>query len=119
MVAIEAVEDVPDEYAGPLPAWRVDFGDADATTVYVDARLGRVTARRSTTWRVYDLFWRLHVMDYDDGADFNHPLIIAASSVALLVALSGLVLLVSRMRQSLRATLATRRRHLGAPARAR
>jgi uncharacterized iron-regulated membrane protein len=49
-------------------------------------------------------------MDYDDGADFNHPLIIGASAVALLVAISGLVLLVSRMRQSLRVTLSTRRR---------
>jgi uncharacterized iron-regulated membrane protein len=106
--------DAPDEYGGPLPTWRVRFDDTDATTVYVDAVAGRVTARRSTTWRVYDLFWRLHVMDYDDGADFNHPLIIGASAVALLVAISGLVLLVSRMRQSLRVTLATRRRRAAA-----
>jgi hypothetical protein len=110
IASVSQVDERPGEYGGPLPAWRVDFADGDATTVYVDAQAGRVTARRSTTWRFYDLFWRLHVMDYDDGADFNHPLIITASAVALLVALSGLVLLVSRMRQSLRVTLATRRR---------
>lgn len=115
--AVTSVADVLDEYGGPLPAWRVEFDDLDATTLYVDARTGHVRARRSTTWRFYDLFWRLHVMDYDDGADFNHPLIIAAASVALLVALSGLVLLVSRMRQSLRTTLATRRRRLAAAGR--
>ena len=110
VVSVTAVADEPDEYGGPLPAWRVDFADGDSTSIYVDALDGRITARRSTTWRFYDLFWRLHVMDYDDGADFNHPLIIAASSVALLVALSGLLLLYARMRQSLLTTLAVRRR---------
>lgn len=106
----ERIETAPVEYGGPLPAWRVEFDDIDSTTLYIDALHGRVSARRSTTWRFYDLFWRLHVMDYDDGADFNHPLIITAACVALLVALSGVVLLYSYLRQRLHTARAVRRR---------
>jgi len=99
IATVERLEAPVGEYGGPLPAWRVQFDDGDATTLYVDAGSGRVRARRSTTWRFYDLFWRLHVMDYDDGADFNHPLLIAAALSALLFALSGIVLLYLRMQQ--------------------
>ena len=99
IVAVERLEKPVGEYAGPLPAWRVRFDDGDATTLYVAAGSGQVRARRSTTWRFYDLFWRLHVMDYDDGADFNHPLLITAALSALLFALAGIALLYTRMRQ--------------------
>ena len=54
VVSVTAVADEPDEYGGPLPAWRVDFADDDATSIYVDAGTGRITARRSTTWRFYE-----------------------------------------------------------------
>jgi hypothetical protein len=39
-------------------------------------------------------------MDYDDGADFNHPLLVTAAGAGLFVALSGLVLLVFRLRRT-------------------
>jgi len=62
---------------------------------------GEVTARRSETWRFYDFFWKLHIMDYDDGADFNHPLLITAAGTAIFVALSGFILLIIKLRRSL------------------
>ena len=40
-------------------------------------------------------------MDYDDGADFNHPLLITAAGAAVFVALSGLILLIIKMRRTL------------------
>lgn len=100
LVAADLLLEPPHEAGGAGPRWRVSFDDGDNTTLYVDPSSGRVTARRSRTWRFYDFFWRLHVMDYDDGASFNHPLIIAAAGTALFVALSGLVLLVVRTRRS-------------------
>ena len=116
IVAVERLEVPVGEYGGPLPAWQVRFDDGDATTLYVDAGSGQVQARRSTTWRFYDLFWRLHVMDYDDGADFNHPLLIPAALSALLFALAGMVLLYLRMRQLwlVRAGVRARREALSA-----
>ncbi|MEL6311540.1 MAG: PepSY domain-containing protein, partial [Pseudomonadota bacterium] len=69
--SIELVDDPPSEYGRPGPVWRARFDDGDATTLYIDRDSGEVRARRSVTWRFYDFFWKLHVMDYDDGASFN------------------------------------------------
>ena len=40
-------------------------------------------------------------MDYDDGADFNHPLLITAAGMAIFVSMSGFILLIVKMRRSL------------------
>ena len=86
----------------------MEFDDRDKTTIYVDPSQGEVTARRSETWRLFDFFWKLHVMDYDDGADFNHPLLITAAGMAVFVSLSGFILLIIKMRRSLLAWKHTR-----------
>ncbi len=88
------------EYRGALPVWRVDFDDADSTTLYVSPANGRLLARRNDTWRLYDFFWMLHIMDYEAREDFNHPLLITAAAVALVVVSSGFVLLFFRVRRS-------------------
>ena len=101
LVSIELLTKTPTEYSREGPVWRAQFDDRDKTTIYVDPASGKVTARRSETWRVFDFFWKLHVMDYDDGADFNHPLLIAAAAFAVFVSLSGFILLIIKMRRSL------------------
>lgn len=80
------------EYRGPLPAWRIAFADAEGLAAYVAADTGRVTARRSDLWRVYDALWALHIMDWRDHENFNTGLLIAASVAALAMALFGVVL---------------------------
>lgn len=107
LVSLESLLDPPAEYGRDGPVWRARFDDSDATTLYIDPRSAEVRARRSTTWRVYDFFWKLHVMDYDDGEDFNHPLLITAAGAAFFVAISGLVLLFIKMRRTL---IASRRK---------
>ena len=90
----------PAEYGRPGPVWRVVFDDADRTALYVDPTRAEVTARRSRTWRVFDWAWRFHVMDWNDGEDFNHPLLVTAAGVSVAFALSGFVLLVARGRRA-------------------
>lgn len=92
--------DPPSEYSGSGPVWQAIFTDSDQTTLYIDPARAEVRARRSSTWRFYDFFWKLHIMDYDDGADFNHPLLITAAGAAAFVAISGLLLLFIKMRRS-------------------
>ena len=58
-------------------------------------------ARRNDVWRLYDFFWMLHIMDYRERSNFNHPLVIAASAGAVLLTLTGLVLLIPWIRRSL------------------
>lgn len=92
-VSVEPVAEEGGDYRGALPAWRVTFNDTDATRIYVDAGTGRVSARRSDTWRLYDFFWMLHIMDYGARENFNTPWLIVLAAAGLFVALSGLPLL--------------------------
>ncbi len=108
--SITLIQTPPSEYSKPGPVWRASFNDRDKTAIYVDPIKGAVTARRSDTWRFYDFFWKLHVMDYDDGADFNHPLLITAAGTASFVALSGFFLLIIKMRRSFIVWLASKKR---------
>ena len=77
-----------------LPQWRVEFDDSRNTTVYVSPQTGKVTGRRNKIWRVYDFFWMLHIMDYSERDDFNHPLLIGSAAVAWLLATTGIWLVV-------------------------
>ncbi len=90
-------EETP-EYRGPLPAWRIAFDDAEGLAVYVVADTGRVAARRSDLWRVYDALWALHIMDWRDHENFNTGLLIATSFTTLIVTLAGFVLFPYRLR---------------------
>ena len=90
---VERITANDSEYRGALPAWRVDFDDGANRSLYVAADTGAVTARRSTLWRVYDFLWGLHIMDWRGHEDFNHPLLIVATLLALIVTIAGIVLL--------------------------
>lgn len=87
------------EYRAELPVWRIDMNDAEDTHLYVSPATGRVVARRNAVWRVYDFFWMLHIMDYENRTDFNHPLIIWASIFAVILSVTGVVLLFFRMKR--------------------
>lgn len=89
-------EELP-EYRGALPAWRVQFPDG-GLSVYVAQNTGAVTARRSDLWRVYDTLWALHIMDWQNHEDFNHPLIIIVTVITLLSVIAGIVLIPYRIR---------------------
>ncbi|KCZ51216.1 PepSY domain-containing protein [Hyphomonas pacifica] len=99
--SVQLMEKPPSEYGPGGPVWQIVFQDKEDTRLYVDPESGIVRARRSSTWRLFDFFWRLHVMDYDDGADFNHPLLIASALLGVLVSVAGLVILFFRMRRFL------------------
>ncbi|GAA5218694.1 hypothetical protein ACFSJ3_09105 [Corallincola platygyrae] len=76
------------------PLWQATFDDLRGTRLYIDPDLGTVVARRNTQWRIFDLLWRLHIMDYTEGEDFNNPLLISFALTSLLFAFSGLMLVV-------------------------
>ena len=80
------------------PVWRIDFDDADETTVYVSARSGKVLEHRNSTWRLFDFFWMLHIMDYSERTNFNNPLLVSSAIGGLWMALSGVWLLFASVR---------------------
>lgn len=95
--SVTLVEEEVAEYRGALPAWRVQFPDG-GLAVYVAQNTGAVTARRSDLWRVYDTLWALHIMDWKNHEDFNHPLIIFVTVITLLSVIAGIVLIPYRIR---------------------
>jgi uncharacterized iron-regulated membrane protein len=94
---VELVESESPEYRAALPAWRVQFADG-GLSVYVAANTGAVTARRSDMWRLYDTLWALHIMDWRNHEDFNHPLIIIVTAITLLSLIAGIILIPYRIR---------------------
>jgi Na(+)-translocating NADH:ubiquinone oxidoreductase F subunit len=79
--------------------WRVDFDDVDDTSLYVSANDGSILERRNDTWRLFDVFWMLHIMDYKQREDFNNALVILASLVAAWFSVSGLILFFDSFRR--------------------
>jgi hypothetical protein len=83
-----------------LPAWRVEFADADGTALFVSAANGDLLGAKNDAWRLWDFAWMFHIMDYDDRQSFNHPLIITAGVGAAWLALSGFILIFRSFRRS-------------------
>ncbi len=76
--------------------WQLVFDDSDNTHLYVSTAAGKVTARRSGTWRLYDFLWSLHIMDYRTRDDFNNWLVIAFAGLGLVLTVSGAAILICR-----------------------
>jgi uncharacterized iron-regulated membrane protein len=95
--SVQRVTEESPEYRGALPAYRVQFADG-GLSVYVAENTGAVTARRSDLWRLYDTLWALHIMDWQNHEDFNHPLIVIVTWLTLLSVIAGVVLIPYRIR---------------------
>jgi hypothetical protein len=101
--AVSQVSRVP-EGAPPLefrrgsPAWAVRFDDDEGSTFYLHAVSGELLAVRTDRWRLFDLMWGLHIMDWRGREDFNHPLLVGAAAAASAGVFGGLLLLLLRLR---------------------
>lgn len=96
-VRFSLVTEASPEYRAALPAWRFDFDDGANRALYVAQDSGMVTARRSTLWRTFDFLWGLHIMDFRNHEDFNTPLLIGATALALVMIVTGIILFPSRL----------------------
>lgn len=76
----------------PLPAYAVTFRQPTHATVYVASQLGTVQSIRTDPWRVFDLLWMLHTMDFEGRDDINNNLLRAFSILGLLTVVSGFAL---------------------------
>ena len=84
------------EYRAALPAWRIAFADPEETSVFVAAETGRITAVRNGTWRLYDFFWSLHIMDWKNHENFNSWWLLAFAIGGLMLGIAGTILLFMR-----------------------
>lgn len=110
VIGVTYLTTAPEETGKTGPLWRVDFADGEKTAFYLSPATAEVVSRRSGVWRLFDFFWRLHVMDWDDGEDFNHPLIIITTALTLSIVITGFVLLWVRVSRDLKGMRENRRK---------
>lgn len=89
----------PDELSSRhLPVWQVSFNNLKNDTLYVSAKTGQVVTKRHLWWRVFDIFWMLHIMDYEERSDVSNLLLRCFSITFLLAIFTGIALLVTRIK---------------------
>jgi uncharacterized iron-regulated membrane protein len=86
----------------PLPLWRADFDDWLNTSLYVHPATGELVTRRHRFWRWFDFFWMLHIMDYEARENVNNTLLRVATGAGIVLAASGVWLLVFTLRRRAR-----------------
>jgi uncharacterized iron-regulated membrane protein len=83
------------EYRGrELPLYKVISvnEDNEEINVYQNPFSGEVVAIRSTQWRLWDLMWGLHIMDWVDRDNIGNIWLKIFSFIALFTSVSGIVL---------------------------
>ena len=83
------------EYRGrDLPIYRVVSKNKknEEINVYVNPYSGDISAVRSTQWRIWDLLWGFHIMDWQERDNIGNIFLKIFSVLALLSAITGIVL---------------------------
>ena len=82
-----------------LPMFKVTTNSNEEVNVYIDALSGEVAAIRSDSWRIWDFLWGTHIMDYSERENIDNLLLKIFSILALVSALSGIVLFFSGLKR--------------------
>ena len=83
------------EYRGrKLPLYKAVSlsNEGKEINVYQDPFTGEIVAIRSTQWRIWDLMWGLHIMDWVDRDNIDNLLLKIFSFIALFTSISGVIL---------------------------
>jgi len=87
------------EYRGKkLPIFKVTSIDEnnENINIYLDVYSGKIVAIRSNQWRIWDLMWGFHIMDWVDRDNIDNLLLKIFSFLALLTSISGIFLFFKR-----------------------
>ena len=89
---VEIVNEKAGEYKKSVPAYKISVEHWKNPHIYIHANSGVITARRNSLWRLFDFFWMLHIMDYNERTDFNNLLIKGFSLFGVLTVSTGFTL---------------------------
>jgi len=91
-----------DELYGRVNVWQASFSDSLGSRLYFDGDTGRYLTVRNNFWVFYDAMWRLHIMDYRGGEDFNNKLLLFFALFSLAFAISGFILTYTAIQRAVR-----------------
>ena len=83
------------EYRGrSLPMYKVESKTNKGLdiNVYLNVYSGEVVAIRSNKWRIWDLMWGLHIMDWKERDNISNILLKVFSILALVSSITGIML---------------------------
>ena len=66
--------------------------DQKSINVYVNPYSGKIVAIRSLQWKIWDLMWGFHIMDWQTRDNINNFLLKVFSILALISSVSGVLL---------------------------
>ena len=90
------IEDkAPREYGGPLPVWV--FEASTGERAYLSPTTGDILAVRTTEWRIFDVFWRFHILDITGDDRIDTWWMKLAAFLSIIMVISGFIILVQRM----------------------
>ncbi|WP_404409727.1 PepSY domain-containing protein [Pseudidiomarina marina] len=85
-----------------LPIWQVNFDDFGSSSFYMSPITGELITKRHDFWRGFDIFWMLHIMDYETREDITNWLLRSFILGTGLLSITGIVLLVFTIGRSRR-----------------
>ena len=93
---VERIDHPPREAFTGKPLWRVEFEGLDSAVFWVDAEAAKITAVRTTKWRIFDVLWRFHIMDITGEDRFDSWWLKVFAFLGLTSVLFGFALLIQR-----------------------
>ena len=96
-IAVEEINESKkgSEYRGrQLPIYKVITHNANNKEInaYLNIFSGDIVAIRSAQWRIWDLMWGFHIMDWQERDNIDNMLLKIFSILALISSLSGILL---------------------------
>ena len=96
-IAVEEINESKkgSEYRGrQLPIYKVITHNANNKEInaYLNIFSGDIVAIRSVQWRIWDLMWGFHIMDWQERDNIDNMLLKIFSILALISSLSGILL---------------------------
>ena len=96
-IAVEEINESKkgSEYRGrELPIYKVITHNANDKEInaYLNIFSGDIVAIRSAQWRIWDLMWGFHIMDWQERDNIDNMLLKIFSILALISSLSGILL---------------------------
>ena len=87
------------EYRGrDLPLYKVTAENekGEEINIYQNPYTGEILAIRSQQWRIWDLMWGLHIMDWNERDNIGNIFLKIFSFIALFTAATGVILFFKR-----------------------
>lgn len=98
LVSVALVQAAPSESGRKgEPMWRAEFEGKDTATFWITPDTGEVRAVRTGVWRLFDLMWGLHIMDWSARETISSWWMKAFAFGGLTMSLAGAWLLVRRL----------------------